>query len=79
VAEKVHQVGIVSIFEEVCNALGKIPMMSRPTVDIVSHVTQKALDGLFYMMGQQETKIRTDKLARVGPLMDKVFDAATTN
>jgi hypothetical protein len=36
-------------------------------------VTNKALDGLFYMLGEEEKKIRTDPAARVTELLKKVF------
>jgi hypothetical protein len=36
-------------------------------------VTSKALDGLFYMLGQEEKKIRKDPVARVTDLLKKVF------
>jgi hypothetical protein len=36
-------------------------------------VTNKALDGLFYMIGEEEKKIRTDPAARVTELLKKVF------
>jgi len=36
-------------------------------------VTNKALEGLFYMVGEEEKKIRTDPKARVTELLKKVF------
>jgi hypothetical protein len=36
-------------------------------------VTNKSLDGLFYMIGQEEKKIRTDPAARVTDLLKNVF------
>jgi hypothetical protein len=36
-------------------------------------VTTKALDGLFYMVGQEEQKIRTNPAARTTDLLKKVF------
>ena len=37
------------------------------------YVTNKSLDGLFYLVGQEETKIRKDPAARVTDLMKTVF------
>lgn len=37
------------------------------------YVTQKALDGLFYQVAQQEKEIRNDANARVSDLLQKVF------
>jgi hypothetical protein len=36
-------------------------------------VVRKALDGLFYVVGQEERKIRTDPAARVTDLLKEVF------
>jgi hypothetical protein len=36
-------------------------------------VTDKALDGLFLMVGQEERKIRTNPAARVTDLLKAVF------
>jgi hypothetical protein len=36
-------------------------------------VTDKALDGLFTVVAQEESQIRTDPAARVTPLLKRVF------
>jgi Protein of unknown function (DUF4197) len=42
---------------------------------VENHVTQKALDGMFYMIGQQETNFRRDPIGAGGGLIGKVFGA----
>lgn len=46
---------------------------AKPSLDIDSYVTNKALDGLFYEVGQQEEKIRTNPAAQVTPLLKSLF------
>jgi hypothetical protein len=41
--------------------------------DITSYVVRKSLDGLFFMLGQEEKKIRTNPSAQVTPLLKQVF------
>ena len=41
--------------------------------DIDQYVIDKALDGLFYVLGQEEKKIRTNPSARVTALLKNVF------
>jgi len=41
--------------------------------DMNKYVSSKALDGLFYMLGQEETNIRTNPKARVTALLKDVF------
>ena len=51
-----------------------IPFTS--TANLVSpddYVVQKALDGLFFVLGQEESKIRKDPAARVTDILKKVF------
>lgn len=43
-------------------------------VNIENFVTKKAVDGLFTMLAQEETKIRTDPAARVTSLLKEVFN-----
>jgi hypothetical protein len=38
-----------------------------------SYVTGKALDGMFYKVGQEEAKIRTNPAARTTDLLKQVF------
>jgi len=50
-----------------------IPFARSPSLDINQYVVGKALDGLFFMLGQEEKKIRTDPAARVTTLLKQVF------
>ncbi len=50
-----------------------VPFAKSPSLDINQYVVGKALDGLFFMLGQEEKKIRTDPAARVTTLLKDVF------
>jgi hypothetical protein len=50
-----------------------IPFMKSPNLDITQYVVSKALDGLFYTLGQEEKKIRKDPVARTTSLLKEVF------
>ena len=41
--------------------------------DLTAYVTSKAMDGIFYSIGQEEQKIRKDPAAQVTDLLKKVF------
>jgi len=47
------------------------------TTDIDAYVTDKALDGLFKMVADEEKNIRANPLARTSDLLQKVFGFAT--
>ena len=50
-----------------------IPFMKSPSLDITQYVVSKALDGLFFTLGQEEKKIRKDPMARTTSLLKEVF------
>ena len=47
----------------------------NPDLDVF--VTQKAIEGLFFMVEAEENKIRLDPVARVTELLSKVFGSLT--
>jgi hypothetical protein len=49
------------------------PPFSSLNTDLSLYTTQKALDGLFLMVGREETLIRTDPVARVTDILRRVF------
>ncbi|HXX20761.1 MAG TPA: DUF4197 domain-containing protein [Candidatus Acidoferrum sp.] len=50
-----------------------IPFMKSEDLDITDYVVSKALDGLFYELGQEETKIRKDPAAQTTSLLKQIF------
>lgn len=44
--------------------------------DLSAYVTGKAIDGIFYQVGQEELKIRQDPAARVTDILKKVFGSS---
>jgi len=53
----------------------KLPV-NPDSVDIDAYVTDKALDGLFKMVAEEEKNIRANPLARTTDLLQKVFNSA---
>jgi hypothetical protein len=60
-------------FQNVLNATKKIPFAKTDSIDIESYVLGKSLAGLFYVIGQEERKIRKDPAARVTSILKEVF------
>ncbi|PYP91876.1 MAG: hypothetical protein DMG65_06135 [Candidatus Angelobacter sp. Gp1-AA117] len=50
--------------------------MTRISISII-YVVGRTLDGLFYVLGQQEKKIRTDPAAQTTALLKEVFGKVT--
>ena len=69
------KVGVAAQLNTLLASAPKLPFGRTPTVDINQYVLDKATDGLFVVMGQEEVKIRTDPGAQVTPLLRTVFGA----
>ena len=54
----------------------KVPFVNKVETDITDYATQKAVDGLFYEVAQEELKIRSNSGARSSALLQKVFGYA---
>ena len=68
-----NDVGVIQQFNTVMASAQKIPFIKADYFDINQYVVGKATDGLFYMVGQEEKKIRKDPAAQVTPLLKQVF------
>jgi hypothetical protein len=66
-------VGVTRTYQELHATLSSIPFADRLNLDLDQYVTEKALDGLFYMVSEEERKIREDPTARVTKLLKDVF------
>lgn len=55
------------------NKAGKLTGAKAVDPDLDAYVTQKAIDGLFVLIAQEEKKIRQDPMARTSDLLRKVF------
>ncbi len=80
VRKTMEQYGVVKQYDDLTGqyqsgplAMGGMLGGAIPSLDVNSYVTQKTLDGLFYMIGQQEQTIRTNPAAQVSPLLRQVF------
>jgi hypothetical protein len=73
ISKSMDQVGTTHAYKEMMGKFTAIPFMNAESVDLDHHVTSKALDGLFYMVGQEEKNIRTNPAARTTDLLKKVF------
>ncbi len=71
------ETGVVKQYKELTGGMSSLPfggsLGGGQSFDITQYVVGKALDGLFYMVGQEEKKIRTNPAAQVTPLLKQVF------
>jgi hypothetical protein len=65
--------GVTQQYQALVGQVPWTPFGSGSSLDINGYVVNKALDGLFYMLGQQEKEIRTNPVARSTALLKQVF------
>ena len=67
--------GVTQQYQALAARAPSIPFMNSGAThfDITNYVVGKALDGLFYELGQQEKAIRTNPAARTSSLLKEVF------
>ncbi|HOE17938.1 MAG TPA: DUF4197 domain-containing protein [Syntrophorhabdaceae bacterium] len=74
VSASMNKVGVTRSYKEMTGKYtSSVPFGNMESVDLDHYVTTKALDGLFYMVGEEEKKIRTNPAARTTELLRQVF------
>ncbi len=73
VKKTMEQNSVTKQYEALTGKAQSLPFMKNENLDITSYVTSQALNGLFYMLGQEEKKIRKDPAAQTTSLLKEVF------
>lgn len=69
-----QQVGVTQKYKEMIGRYGFLGRaFGQDASDIDGYVTQKALDGLFLLMADEELKIRRDPIGRTTDILRRVF------
>jgi hypothetical protein len=75
IEQSLQKVEATKYWSDFANAYNKLNMFGKDKLDtdLSSYVTAKALNGIFYEIGEQEKQIRKDPAARTTDLLKKVF------
>jgi hypothetical protein len=82
VEETMGQTGVTQHYDAVMKqmqgsglmqGLGGFGLGNKESFNLTDYVVGKSLDGLFFMLGKEEEKIRTNPAAQVTPLLKQVF------
>lgn len=60
-------------WKDITTRYNKIPFVNKVNTDLPDYATRKAITGLFYMVAQEEAKIRKDPKGTASSIIDKVF------
>lgn len=73
VQKAMSEVGVTNQYQILTSRLKKIPFAKAESLDLDQYVVDQAMKGLFFTLGEEEKKIRTNPAARVTSLLKEVF------
>lgn len=68
-----QKVEVTKYWNPLATTYNALPFVKKVNPDLEEYITGRALNGLFYLVSQEEIKIRKDPAARVTELLKKVF------
>ncbi|GAA0891198.1 DUF4197 domain-containing protein [Fulvivirga kasyanovii] len=75
IKNSLDKVNATKYYGDIVTTYNKIPFVDKVNPDLDDYATDKAIEGLFYLVAQEEEKIRKDPVARTTELLKKVFAA----
>ncbi len=73
ISTSLKKVQITKYWNPLFTTYNKVPFVKKVNPNLDEYVTQRAMDGLFKLVAQEETKIRKDPAARINDILKKVF------
>lgn len=73
ISAAIDQVGAGKAYAKMTSQYNRIPLMTPVQTDLTAYTTQKAVDGLFILLANEEGKIRKNPAARTTDLLKQVF------
>ncbi|MBT9528350.1 MAG: DUF4197 domain-containing protein [Rhizobacter sp.] len=73
VTKATERVSLVDKYNSVARRASKLGLIKQQDASIQAYVTEKALDGLYLMIGEEEKKIRANPVATGSAILRKVF------
>ncbi len=73
IARALDKVSATKYWSDIMGTYNKIPLVDKVNTDLPAYVTDRAINGLFHMIEQEERSIRTDPVARTTELLRRVF------
>lgn len=73
VQQSISKVGADKVWNNIISKYNSLPTTSKINPDLTAYITEQAINGLFKMVEQKESDIRTKVSERTTPLLQKVF------
>ena len=75
ILKETRKLKLAEQYDQVAEKAVALGLLKPDEASLESYVTQKTLDGLFFMMGEEEKAIRKDPLGQASSLLKRVFGA----
>ncbi|MBE7940947.1 MULTISPECIES: DUF4197 domain-containing protein [Ramlibacter] len=75
VTASTRKVGLAEKYNRVAGKAAGLGLVAKEDMTIEQYVTRKSLDGLYFMIGEEEKKIRQDPAGEGSAILRKVFGA----
>jgi hypothetical protein len=76
VTNSLSKVGATKYWTQAASTYNKLPLVKPVNTDLSNYVAQKAIEGMFVQVAQEELQIRSNINARSSTLLQKVFGYA---
>lgn len=76
IEQQLARVGALQSYESVVSRAGLLPYVPDIRQDLANHVLDRALQGMFYYLAEEEAAIRKDPARRTTQLLRRVFGQA---
>lgn len=73
IQNSLNKVQVAKYWQPLTKTYNKIPFVKKMNPDLNQYVSDKAVEGLFKLIAQEELKIRKNPTARVNDILKKVF------
>lgn len=73
VQNAINKVELTKYWNPIITTYNKIPFVEKQNPDLTAYVTERAMQGLFKLIADEELKIRKDPVARVTDILKRVF------
>jgi hypothetical protein len=73
VAQSTEKVSLAAKYDAVAGKAAGLGLVKKEDADLRGYVTRKALDGLYFMIGEEEKKIRRDPIGTGSAILKQVF------
>ena len=75
VTQATEKVGLAEKYNRVASKAAGLGLLKKEDANLQGYVTGKTLDGLYFMIGEEEKKIRQDPVGSGSAILKKVFGA----